>query len=482
MKKYIIGLFSAICLMGAGCTEFEDFTPVDMGEGPAVTVTAEKTAVDAFKVTITPAEGTVYYSYIITDEAMTVDPDQLLQAKYEGSTLVEAAQKPSVSGTLSDQNLGATYYVYAVASNVKGVCGAVASASIALPDEEAPYLVDLPDGNKYVATNGGRSVVLTFNETVVRGNGAITYNVTKGDHLTSYASGAIESVAINEEDVTITLPESVVFDENEAVSYVFLDFAEGAFADAGGNESAALVGGVDEETQTVAAPYWEYSPNSSGSGIEIEIDEAKGYGEYVFAGLAATSQEVYAETLEIYPGAKIPELTGGQAFDHQYGIVGLGSNFMDDASRYGICPADISEDGSALQVETFFKDGVVLCDVPMNDGTRAYLVAVVGTYEQATGRFSMSRDEFVPFMPDAEEPAQLNTEKVIAYLIVDPTSGSPTGFAEVFMNSMILPYRLIASAQVAMSLEPSVNRAMKINSIKAQLQSSYNVPLMKVRR
>ena len=28
MKKYIIGLFSAICLMGAGCTEFEDFTPV----------------------------------------------------------------------------------------------------------------------------------------------------------------------------------------------------------------------------------------------------------------------------------------------------------------------------------------------------------------------------------------------------------------------------------------------------------------------
>ena len=55
MKKYIIGLFSVICLMGAGCTEFEDFTPVDMGEGPAVTVTAEKTAVDAFKVTITPA-------------------------------------------------------------------------------------------------------------------------------------------------------------------------------------------------------------------------------------------------------------------------------------------------------------------------------------------------------------------------------------------------------------------------------------------
>ena len=480
MKKYIIGLFSAICLMGAGCTEFEDFTPVDMGEGPAVTVTAEKTAVDAFKVTITPAEGTVYYSYIVTDEAMTVDPDQLLQAKYEGSALVKAAEKPSVSGTLSNQNLGATYYVYAVASNEKGVCGAVASASVELPDEEAPYLVNVPDGNLYKATNGGRSVVLTFNETVVRGSGAITYDVTKGD-LTSYANGTIESVVINNESVTITLPESVVFDENEAVSYVFLDFAEGAFADAGGNVSAALVGGVDEETQTVAAPYWKYKAGTNGGGVEIEIDEAKGYGEYVFAGLAATSQDVYAEELKIYPGAKIPELTGGQAFDHQYGIVGLGSNFMDDASRYGICPANISEDGSALQVETFMKEGAVLCDIGV-EGSRYYLVAVVGTYEQATGKFSMSKDEFVSFMPDAEEPAQLNTEKVIAYLIVDPTSGSAIGFAEVFTNPMILPYRLIASAQVAMSLEPSVNRAMKINSIKAQLQSSYHVPLMKVRR
>ncbi len=480
MKKYIIGLFSAICLMGAGCTEFEDFTPVDMGEGPAVTVTAEKTAVDAFKVTITPAEGTVYYSYIVTDEAMTVDPDQLLQAKYEGSALVKAAEKPSVSGTLSNQNLGATYYVYAVASNEKGVCGAVASASVELPDEEAPYLVNVPDGNLYKATNGGRSVVLTFNETVVRGSGAITYDVTKGD-LTSYANGTIESVVINNESVTITLPESVVFDENEAVSCVFLDFAEGAFADAGGNVSAALVGGVDEETRTVAAPYWEYKAGTNGGGVEIEIDEAKGYGEYVFAGLAATSQDVYAEELKIYPGAKIPELTGGQAFDHQYGIVGLGSNFMDDASRYGICPANISEDGSALQVETFMKEGAVLCDIGV-EGSRYYLVAVVGTYEQATGKFSMSKDEFVSFMPDAEEPAQLNTEKVIAYLIVDPTSGSAIGFAEVFTNPMILPYRLIASAQVAMSLEPSVNRAMKINSIKAQLQSSYHVPLMKVRR
>lgn len=481
MKKYIIGLFSAICLMGAGCTEFEDFTPVDMGEGPAVTVTAEKTAVDAFKVTITPAEGTVYYSYIVTDEAMTVDPDQLLQAKYEGSTLVKAAEKPSVSGTLSNQNLGATYYVYAVASNDKGVCGAVASASVELPDEEAPYLVNVPDGNKYKATNGGRSVVLTFNETVVRGSGAITYDVTKGD-LTSYANGTIESVAINNESVTITLPENVVFDENEAVSYVFLDFAEGAFADAGGNVSAALVGGVDEETQTVAAPYWEYTPSSSGGGIEIEIDEAKGYGAYVFAALSASEETTYAEMISIYPGAKIPELTG-EAFDHDYGVVGLGSAYCDDNSRYGVVGADLSDDEATFNVESYMKEGALLCDIPMTNGTRGYLLLVAGTYNNATGRFSASQEDVViPFTSDADEPLQLNTDKVLSYFIMNNSQSEILGYADVFLNPMIIPYRLVSAASIAPSLEPSINRAMKFNSIKAQLKSLDNIPVVRVRR
>lgn len=481
MKKYIIGLFSAICLMGAGCTEFEDFTPVDMGEGPAVTVTAEKTAVDAFKVTITPAEGTVYYSYIVTDEAMTVDPDQLLQAKYEGSTLVKATEKPSVSGTLSNQNLGAMYYVYAVASNEKGVCGAVASASVELPDEEAPYLVNVPDGNKYKATNGGRSVVLTFNETVVRGSGAITYDVTKGN-LTSYANGTIESVVINNESVTITLPESVVFDENEAVSYVFLDFAEGAFADAGGNVSAALVGGVDEETQTVAAPYWEYTPSSSGGGIEIEIDEAKGYGQYVFAGTSLVSSEPsYMEALMIYEGTTVAEVTGSP-FDHDYGVMGFASAFSDDQSRFGILAGDISEDEATFNLETSMAESMSVCDIPLRDGSRVMVLMVVGEYNEITQELSISKDVSVPFVADVDEPLQLNTEKTIAYLVLNAAGTSIDGFIEILSDVKILPYRLVSAASIAPSLEPSINRAMKLNSIKAQLKSLDNIPVVRVRR
>ena len=480
MKKYIIGLFSAICLMGAGCTEFEDFTPVDMGEGPAVTVTAEKTAVDAFKVTITPAEGTVYYSYIVTDEAMTVDPDQLLQAKYEGSTLVKAAEKPSVSGTLSNQNLGATYYVYAVASNEKGVCGAVASASVELPDEEAPYLVNVPDGNKYKATNGGRSVVLTFNETVVRGSGAITYDVTKGD-LTSYANGTVESVVINNESVTITLPESVVFDENEAVSYVFLDFAEGAFADAGGNLSAALVGGVDEESQIVTAPYWEYTPNSS-SGIVIEIDEATGMGQYVFAGTSLVSSEPsYMEALMIYEGTKIAEVTGSP-FDHDYGVMGFASAFSDDQSQFSILAGDLSEDEATFNLETSMAESMAVCDIPLRDGSRVMVLMVVGEYNEITEELSISKDVSVPFVADVDEPLQLNTEKTIAYLVMNAAGTSIDGFIEILSDVKILPYRLVSAASIAPSLEPSINRAMKLNSIKAQLKSLDNIPVARVRR
>lgn len=278
MKKYIIGLFSAICLMGAGCTEFEDFEPVDMGEGPSVTVALEKTAVDAFNLTVTPAEGTVYYAYWVTNEAMSVDADNLLQAKYEGAELLKAAETASVSKSFTNQEIATTYYVYAVAADNNGLCGAIASATLELPDEEAPHLVSIPDGYLYKATNGGRSVTLTFNETVVRGEGAITYNVTKSD-LTSYASGTIESVVINGESVIITLPETVAFDENEAKSYVFLDFAAGAFADAAGNLSAALKGGVDEESQLVGAPYWEYTP---GATVDSEFTGTFGFMFYQY--------------------------------------------------------------------------------------------------------------------------------------------------------------------------------------------------------
>lgn len=268
MKKYVIGLFSAICLMGAGCDKMEEFTPTDMGEGPSVSVrlTQQEGEDDAFTMTVTPADGTVYYAYMLTSDSLTLNADTLLQGGYKEVTVVKAAEKPSVTEEFTAQKVGVTYYVYAVAANKDGLCGAIASASLHLPDKIAPHLINIPDGYKYTATNKSRSIVLTFNETVVRGNGAITYDVTKGD-LTSYASGTIETVVIDGSSVTITLPESVVFNEDEPKTYVFLDFAAGAFVDASGNQSAAMKGGVIDNL--VSAPFWEYIPAEPG-GSDVE--------------------------------------------------------------------------------------------------------------------------------------------------------------------------------------------------------------------
>lgn len=478
MKKYIIGLFSAICLMGAGCTEFEDFEPVDMGEGPSVTVALEKTAVDAFNLTVTPAEGTVYYAYWVTNEAMSVDADNLLQAKYEGAELLKAAETASVSKSFTNQEIATTYYVYAVAADNNGLCGAIASATLELPDEEAPHLVSIPDGYLYQATNGGRSVTLTFNETVVRGEGAITYNVTKSD-LTSYASGTIESVVINGESVIITLPETVAFDENEAKSYVFLDFAAGAFADAAGNLSAALAGGVDEETQVVGAPYWEYEPGSTPSGIVIEIDETANYGMYVFMGTPVVDQTypLYADYLTIYPGERIEDFTA------DYGVSGFGSAYADESSRFSFFEGNISEDGQTFSVATSVgADGNMYfsCDVPLPDGSRAYIIFVVGTYDAETGRLSIKTDTSIPFTPDASEPLKLNTDKVIALLIASSTEIE--GYLEIITDPYIMPYRLVqANASMAMrpfSLEPTINKVVKKHAIKKQFDAMKGLPVV----
>lgn len=292
MKKYIIGLFSAICLMGAGCTEFEEFPPVDMGEGPAVEVSLTQIAGedDAFTLTVTPAEGTVYYAYMISNDSLVVDADDLLQGDYQGATVVNVANKPSVSENFTNQEVGVVYYVYAVAANEQGLCGAIASASLDMPDKIAPHLVDIPENYQYPTTNNHRSVTLTFNETVTRGEGAITYDVTRGN-LESYASGTIETVVIDNETVTITLPESVVFDENEAVTYVFLDFAAGAFVDASGNQSAAIKGGIDDEGQ-VAAPWWQYVPGQGGGDTELVGTFGFLYVSYDF-NAQAPGEDVY---------------------------------------------------------------------------------------------------------------------------------------------------------------------------------------------
>lgn len=480
MKKYIIGLFSAICLMWAGCEQFEDYIPVDMGEGPAVTINLEKTDVDAFTLTVTPAEGAAYYAYLITNEAITANSDTLLQAKYANAVPLKTAENPSVTESFVNQKIGVTYYVYAVASDAKGVCGAIVSATLDLPDEEAPHIVDA--SYMYTPTNNSRTITVTFNEEVIRGTGAITYslNTMNSDNTFNvYKSGTFESenVVIDGTKVAITLPEDAVYNETEnTVTFVFLNMEKGAFVDASGNESPEMAG-FDEDSAPLF-PWWQYVPRATGgdSDIVIEIDESKGAGIYVF--FATSIDEAYPEYVDIltvYPGETVAQLTG-EAYDHDYGFMGFGYAYSDDNSKFALFGGDISDDGATLNIENSLgTDGYYnpSCEIPLQDGSRTYFFFVVGTYDSATQKVSIVKESTIPFVQDSNEPLKLNTDKVILCLV--PKDEKTLQCIDVLFDPYIIPYRLVSFGSVAKSFVPTINRQMEANAIKSQVNSMKNL-------
>ncbi|HIY48853.1 MAG TPA: hypothetical protein H9834_03415 [Candidatus Barnesiella excrementavium] len=483
MKKYIIGLFSAICLMGAGCTEFEDFEAVDMGEGPSVKVEIEKTAVDAFDLKITPGEGASHYAYLITNEALSLDADNLLQAKYENAKLLSVTETPSVAESMTNQKIGTTYYVYAVAADSRGLCGAIASASLVLPDEEAPYITD--NRLEYTATNKGRTIKITFNEIVLRGEGSIEYSlntVSGTGAFEPYKSGVLtsENVVISDEVVTVTLPDDAVFNETEGVvTYVFISLSEGAFQDASGNKSRAMKG-VDVDGAPMC-PWWQYAPGASTTtGITIEIDESVGYGKYAFIGTSMNTQfPDYADALRVYPGETAGALMQ-TTFDHDYGFMGFGSYFCDEDSKFDIYAGDISDDGLTLNLECGLgSDGYIYasCDIPAQDGSRYYFAFVAGVYDEVTNKVSVSKEITIPFVADETEPLRLNTENAILCYAWSPADEEALELVNVLLDPYIIPVRLVQTASVARSFEPSINREIKANAIKAQVNSMKNLQI-----
>ena len=143
---------------------------------------------------------------------------------------------------------------------------------------------------------------------------------------------------------------------------------------------------------------------------------------------------------------------------------------------------DISEDEATFNLETSMAESMSVCDIPLKDGSRVMVLMVVGEFNEITQELSISKDVSVPFVADVDEPLQLNTEKTIAYLVLNAAGTSIDGFIEILSDVKILPYRLVSAASFAPSLEPSINRAMKLNSIKAQLKSLDNIPVVRVRR
>ena len=283
MKKIVYMLPLAICLIMAGCAKWDEFEPL-----PADTwgATCELTVETPDTVTTTELPITVitrnasYVALLLSDTAMVnINYTTLLQEQYAGASRIETNYEgDTLDLTLSNVVAGSTYHLYVVATNKAGV-QTTFNKTIGAIDVTAPVITST---FPLTPTNEGRTVTLTFNETIVResGAGAITYQVLDATGSEVYKGTIAETdIEASGRNLRVSLPTTVEF--AEGVQYaVLLSFAEGAVTDVYGNRMAAINNQL-EDGGLPSGPWWRYI-NEGGGGDTPGTDEFFHDGEYVF--------------------------------------------------------------------------------------------------------------------------------------------------------------------------------------------------------
>lgn len=152
MKRYLLTIL-AVATAFASCTKFVQDEDIEFAGISSPEVKATTVGDTEISVTITPADGTTYYSYVVSQgAARQLDATNLLQCKYESiaitvdekkvSGMALRSETASVSLSLKGLVPNTTYTVYAVARNSQGVVSEVASASALTTDSTAPVIVD----------------------------------------------------------------------------------------------------------------------------------------------------------------------------------------------------------------------------------------------------------------------------------------------------------------------------------------------------
>lgn len=239
MKKYLYALMAMLILGLSSCIQFDDPITENYGNGPSITVSVAEITDDSFSFTLTPAEGTGFYSYLVVPgkEAQTLDSYALLKMQYEGGLTdgtVDAAQNATFTLKMEKLSPNTSYVVYAVASNQQGVAGEVASAIALTTDGVNPGVKESK------ALEEGTGVAVTFSEAVTRGAGAVTAKY--------FVEWTGEFVDIAAEDLVVAVESNVATFTMRNVPgncYVCVSWAEGAFADSKGNPCAALTSGLN---------------------------------------------------------------------------------------------------------------------------------------------------------------------------------------------------------------------------------------------
>lgn len=214
-------------LLAAGCEMFPEDESIAPQEGAVPTIATADVGDNGFKVTITPAEGTGFYGYLITDERTNVtgtgltsvscegivsgnadatdEKTSALEIVFSGKTVTVNNGKPAQLATAIQA--GTKYYIYAAGNSEQGIASVVAADSVWTTDATAPDL----SKSKVTATD--TSVVIAMNTVVKRGTGKVYYTVYDATGAAVANLSKIEAPAsaikVDGKNVTFHTPDSV---------------------------------------------------------------------------------------------------------------------------------------------------------------------------------------------------------------------------------------------------------------------------------
>lgn len=247
MKKLLFSIL-AIGMSLTGCTDWDDAVSENYGAGPEISVSVAATADNSFSFTLTPSNGTQFYSYVVGkgSEASELDGYSLLKQQYSGvdGGLLNAAENATATIEV-EASPNTSYVVYAVAANDKGIVGNVTSQVIKTTDSGIPA----PASAK--AVEGEAAVQVAFSEVISRGTGAVTAQY--------FVEWTGEFVDIAAEDITVEVSGNVVtfkFANVPASATVLVSWAEGAFVDNAGNKCQAFNSGLNSAGTAFAGVYF----------------------------------------------------------------------------------------------------------------------------------------------------------------------------------------------------------------------------------
>lgn len=214
-------------LLVAGCEMFPEDEPIAPQEGAVPTIAAKLVGDTKFEVTVTPAQGTAYYGYLISDKKVDVTGTGLVSVSYEGVVAGNAdAREDATSAVqivLDGKNVtvnsgkpaelaaavqpATKYYIYAAGNSEQGLASAVVMDSVWTTD------ATVPDMSKAKVAATDSTVVITMNTVVKRGTGKVTYSAY--DAAGNAVAQDIEVtdkdklLAVDGKTVTFSTPDSI---------------------------------------------------------------------------------------------------------------------------------------------------------------------------------------------------------------------------------------------------------------------------------